>query len=75
MAEKFVRSLGKSQPKKDAEKSDSTNAKEFTHVQNRLTNHFESRVRVNTDGTKGEIKISFVSVEDLNRILEIIDPK
>ena len=57
-------------PKKS--KSKDTPA-EITQLQSKLTSHFGSRVRVDSDGKKGEIKIPFVSVEDLNRILDILD--
>jgi len=42
-------------------------------LQNRLSSHFGTKVSVRTDGSKGEIKIPFVSSEDLERILEIIN--
>ena len=41
-------------------------------LQNRLSSHFGTKVSIRTDGKKGEIKIPFVSSEDLERILEII---
>ncbi|PZR37287.1 MAG: chromosome partitioning protein ParB, partial [Azospira oryzae] len=31
-----------------------------------------TKISVKSDGTKGEIKIPFLSIEDLNRILDII---
>lgn len=42
-------------------------------LQNRLSSHFGTKVSIRTDGSKGEIKIPFVSSEDLERILEIIN--
>ncbi|WP_109830458.1 ParB/RepB/Spo0J family partition protein [Reichenbachiella versicolor] len=48
--------------------------REILKVQERLTSHFGARIRVATkDNNKGEIKIPFDSVSELNRILEIID--
>lgn len=47
-------------------------AKEMGQLQSRLSSHFSTRVMVRSDGKKGEIKIPFVSVEDLNRILDIL---
>lgn len=47
-------------------------AKEMGQLQSRLSSHFSTRVMVKSDGRKGEIKIPFVSVEDLNRILDIL---
>jgi ParB family transcriptional regulator, chromosome partitioning protein len=41
-------------------------------LQSKLSSHFGTKVSVKSDGKKGEIKIPFLSVEDLNRILEIL---
>lgn len=46
---------------------------ETKKIQGKLSSHFGTKVSVRTDGKKGEIKIPFVSSEDLERILEIID--
>lgn len=46
--------------------------KEITQVQGRLSSHFGTKVSVKSDGKKGEIRIPFLSVEDLNRILDIL---
>jgi ParB family chromosome partitioning protein len=48
------------------------NVKEITQLQSQLSSHFGTKVSVQSDGKKGEIKIPFLSVEDLNRILDII---
>jgi ParB family transcriptional regulator, chromosome partitioning protein len=50
----------------------SGNSKEISQLQSRLSSHFSTRVMVKSDGKKGDIKIPFVSVEDLNRILDIL---
>jgi ParB family transcriptional regulator, chromosome partitioning protein len=43
-------------------------------VQQKLSSHFGTKVNIKSDqGYKGDIKIPFVSAEDLNRILEILD--
>jgi ParB family transcriptional regulator, chromosome partitioning protein len=47
--------------------------REIDTLQHQLTSHFGTRVNIKSDGKKGEIKIPFVSVEDLNRILEILN--
>lgn len=47
-------------------------AKEISQLQSSLSSHFGTRVVVKSDGQKGEIKIPFLSVEDLNRILDIL---
>lgn len=47
---------------------------EIKQLQTRLSSHFGTRIHIKTDEyNKGEIKIPFVSVNDLNRILEILD--
>jgi ParB family transcriptional regulator, chromosome partitioning protein len=47
-------------------------SKEINHLQSRLSSHFGTKVSVKSDGKKGDIRIPFLSVEDLNRILEIL---
>jgi ParB family transcriptional regulator, chromosome partitioning protein len=47
-------------------------SKEITQLQSTLSSHFGTRVVVRSDGKKGEIKIPFLSIEDLNRILDIL---
>jgi ParB family chromosome partitioning protein len=46
--------------------------REVAQLQSRLSSHFGTRVAVKSDGKKGEITIPFLSVEDLNRILDIL---
>lgn len=46
--------------------------REANQLQTRLSSHFGTKVSVKSDGKKGEIKIPFLSIEDLNRILEIL---
>jgi len=47
---------------------------EVQQVQQKLSSHFGTRVGLRADSQfRGEIKIPFVSTEDLNRILEIIN--
>ena len=47
-------------------------SREISQLQSRLSSHFGTRVAVKSDGAKGEIKIPFLSVEDLNRIIDIL---
>jgi ParB family chromosome partitioning protein len=47
-------------------------SREISQLQSRLSSHFGTRVVVRSDGAKGEIKIPFLSVEDLNRIIDIL---
>jgi ParB family chromosome partitioning protein len=46
--------------------------REISQLQSKLSSHFGTKVKVNSDGKKGDIKIPFLSVEDLNRILDIL---
>ncbi len=69
--------------RKSTEKSDETPAKqpatslpyEIKQVQDKLSSHFGTKVAIrhDTNNKKGDIKIPFLSHEDLNRILEILD--
>ena len=46
----------------------------FRQLQQKLSSHFGSRIQVRADEkSRGEIRIPFVSTDDLNRILEILD--
>ncbi|HCR54398.1 MAG TPA: chromosome partitioning protein ParB [Cytophagales bacterium] len=47
-------------------------SREIKQLQSTLSTHFGTKVNVKSDGKKGEIKIPFLSIEDLNRILEIL---
>ncbi len=47
---------------------------ELKQVQDKLSSHFGSRILIHNDNSnKGTIKIPYLSHEDLNRILEILD--
>jgi len=47
---------------------------EIIRLQKQLSSHFGSKVVVKSDrSSKGEIRIPFISVDDLNRILEILE--
>jgi ParB family chromosome partitioning protein len=46
--------------------------KEIHQLQSKLSSHFGTKVSVKSDGKKGDIRIPFLSVEDLNRILDIL---
>ena len=50
----------------------SPESREIIQLQSKLSSHFGTRIAIISDGRKGEIKIPFVSVEDLNRILDIL---
>ena len=69
--EAIVRSLSeKTETTKEAKSSGDP---EISRLQGRLSSHFGTKVSVAGDSKKGEIKIPYVSLEDLNRILEILD--
>ena len=57
---------------KPANKPVTVAPREFSQLQGRLSSHFGTKVTVHTDGKKGDIRIPFLSVEDLNRILDIL---
>ena len=60
--------------KPEKKKTSAHRSYEVKQVQQRLSSHFGTRVGLRADSQfRGEIKIPFVSTEDLNRILEIID--
>jgi ParB family transcriptional regulator, chromosome partitioning protein len=60
----------KEQPSKPV--TPTAHSKEISHLQSNLSSHFGTKVSVKSDGKKGEIRIPFLSVEDLNRILDIL---
>jgi ParB family chromosome partitioning protein len=47
-------------------------SREISNLQTKLSSHFGTKVSVKSNEGKGEIKIPFLSVEDLNRILDIL---
>lgn len=73
--EELARNMGKVPEKKSAKTTKSSSASyEIQNLQNKLSSHFGTKVHLKADQeNKGEIKIPFVSVEDLNRILEILN--
>jgi len=73
--EKLVRdySLGKYQQKKKPTPTPAGASNEIKSVSTQLSSHFGTKVDIKAnEKNKGEIKIPFMSTEDLNRILEII---
>ncbi len=69
--EEMVRELGKKddKPKKKTELS-----AELQNVQSKLSSRFGTKVALNSGkGGKGEIKIPYVSQEDLDRILKLLE--
>jgi ParB family transcriptional regulator, chromosome partitioning protein len=72
--EELVREMAaeKKDEKPTATTSSNSASKEISQLQSKLSSHFGTRVAVKSDGKKGEIKIPFLSIEDLNRILDIL---
>ena len=72
--EELVRDLAhKNEAKKENPSTAASPAsREIAQLQGRLSSHFGTRVVVKSDGKKGDIRIPFLSVEDLNRILDIL---
>jgi ParB family chromosome partitioning protein len=72
--EELVRDLAQKNESKKENQSTATSpaSREIAQLQSRLSSHFGTRVVVKSDGKKGDIKIPFLSVEDLNRILDIL---
>jgi len=71
--EELARELMNKKSEPVTEKSPPTGApKEIFQLQSRLSSHFGTKVSVKSDGKKGDIRVPFVSVEDLNRILDIL---
>ena len=75
--EALVRNMmsGKPEEKKGKDIQQQTEINpEIKSLQTRLSSHFGTKVEIKSDNKdKGEIKIPFVSKDDLNRILELLD--
>ncbi len=69
--EEMARNMNRGSREKTAAAGTPTASREIVQLQGRLSSHFGTKVSVKSDGKKGEIKIPFLSVEDLNRILDI----
>lgn len=72
--EELVRELSveKTTEKTESAPLNPTVSREISQLQSRLSTHFGTRVVVKSDGKKGDIKIPFLSIEDLNRVLDIL---
>jgi ParB family chromosome partitioning protein len=49
-------------------------AEDLNRLATRLADRLDTRVKVNLGQRKGRIAIEFASVEDLNRILDVLAP-
>jgi ParB family transcriptional regulator, chromosome partitioning protein len=72
--EELVRNLAhqNQEDTKSPQPGSSGSTREVAQLQSKLSSHFGTRIVVKSDGKKGEIKIPFLSIEDLNRILDIL---
>ena len=72
-AEEAVRKLAEDKPKSSGSKPASEESVHIDHVRNRLITHFGAKVQIKSGkDEKGEIRIPYVSNDDLNRILELL---
>lgn len=74
--EALVKALNasKEEKEKNTKSTDPVRKYEMNKIQQRLASHFGTKVALKTDEkNRGEIKIPFNSVSDLNRILEILE--
>ena len=46
--------------------------RELNNLQSKLSSHFGTKIQIKSDGKKGDLTIPFYSIEDLNRILDIL---
>ncbi|MEP0367615.1 MAG: ParB/RepB/Spo0J family partition protein [Cyclobacteriaceae bacterium] len=68
--EELVRGSGKEKPTASPKSSDP----EISKLQTKLTSHFGTKISIKADANnKGEIKIPFVSSDELNRILDLLN--
>lgn len=72
--EALVKALSEEQQEEKPAKKEKSIDPEILSLQSNLSSHFGTKVAINSnEKNKGEIKIPFVSTDDLNRILEILD--
>lgn len=70
--EELVREMSEKSSKESGTSQQPAASREIGQLQSSLSSYFGTRVVVKSDGKRGEIKIPFLSVEDLNRILDIL---
>jgi ParB family transcriptional regulator, chromosome partitioning protein len=73
--EALVRELALPSRKKEkaTKESNPEVAYQLRQLQSKLSSHFGTKVQVKSSGEKGEIKIPYMSSDDLNRILELLE--
>ena len=71
--EDYVREIGAAKKGNVPTKKPTATQHEYKKLQDKLVTHFDTKVSLKVDDkNQGEIKIPFYSVEDFNRILEIL---
>lgn len=74
--EEMVRQGQEGVTKQKSEPKTAQKPEDVKSLQTKLSSHFGTRIAIKSNEKyKGEIKIPFVSLEDLNRILEIIESR
>lgn len=72
--EALVREMAAPPRPKATKNQDPETAYQIRQLQTKLSSHFGTRVQIKSSGKeKGEIKIPYMSSEDLNRILELLE--
>ena len=72
--ETMVRLMTESRKAKVPQKAKSGLSQDLIHVQSKLSNQFGTKIEIsNKPGYKGEIKIPYYSLDDLNRIIDLLD--
>lgn len=62
-------------PERGAKKRPNLTAPKLADLAERLSERFDTRVKIDLGQRRGKISIEFASIDDLERIVEIIDPK
>lgn len=70
--EDLVRDISRTSGKSPSASTGGNKDNAITQLQSKLSSHFATRVIIKNEGGKGEIRIPYLSVEDLNRILDIL---
>jgi ParB family chromosome partitioning protein len=68
-------SLGPGQKGSPRAKRTRPSAPGLTELADRLSDRFETRVKVDLGKSKGKITVEFASLDDLRRIVEVMDPR
>src|SRR6218665_2289990 len=70
--EELARQMAEPKTAETAPAPPSPELKEMRQLQSTLSSHFSTKINIRSNGRKGEIRIPFVSIDDLNRILDIL---